>query len=138
MSGLVIHWRARAACPDNRRHDHAGDGAMTTQRTGHWPLSGLRLRVAGKTGPLELRLPDAGDLAELAALAEGGVHDPDVQPFTAAWTDAEPAARALSTLQYHWASWGAWRPAKWDLNLVAVLDGVVVGTQGLVATEFAV
>jgi RimJ/RimL family protein N-acetyltransferase len=67
------------------------------------------------------------------------VHDPDVQPFgPAAWTEVSPGQRALSTLQFHWSEWAGWKPADWSLNLVARLDGVVVGTQGLAGKDFAV
>ena len=100
----------------------------------YWPLPGLRLRA----GPVELRLPDAADLTALAALAEAGVHDPEVQPFAVAWTDVEPAERAIATMRYHWLCWGSWQPSKWTLNLVTALDGVVVGTQGMSAADFAV
>lgn len=100
----------------------------------YWPLPGLRLR----TGRLELKLPDAADLIALAGLAEAGVHDPAVQPFLVPWTDVEPAERAISTMRYHWSCWGSWQPTKWTLNLVTVLDGVVVGTQGMSAANFAV
>jgi RimJ/RimL family protein N-acetyltransferase len=106
--------------------------------TDYWPLARLRLTVEPPVGPLELRLPDAADLVALAALAEAGVHDPQTQPFGFPWTDAAPAVRALSTMQYHWASWGAWSPQRWELNLVAVRDGVVVGTQGISGQDFAV
>jgi len=85
-----------------------------------------------------MRSPDDADLASLAGLAEAGVHDPAVQPFAVAWTDAEPAVRARSVLQYHWRCLGAWSPADWTLNLAVVCDGIVVGTQGLSATDFAV
>lgn len=100
----------------------------------YWPLAGLRVLA----GELELRLPGSADLAALAALAEAGVHDPQVQPFAAAWTDAEPAARARAVLQYQWSQLGAWTPEKWELNLVVALDGAIVGTQGLGARDFAV
>ncbi len=100
---------------------------------GCWPLTGLRLRA----GRLELRLPDATDLAALAELAREGVHDPAVQPFSVPWTDAEPAERALSTMRYHWSCWGSWEPANWTLNLVAVVDGVVAGMIGLSGQNFA-
>ncbi|MEU8544519.1 GNAT family N-acetyltransferase [Streptomyces sp. NPDC048717] len=100
----------------------------------HWPLAGLRLT----TPRLELRLPNLDDLAALAALAAEGVHDPEVQPFTAAWTDVGPEQRARSVLQYHWHRWSAWRPEDWELNLVAVRDGIVVGTQGISARDFSV
>jgi hypothetical protein len=74
------------------------------QRTGHnrghssshWPLTDLRLQ----TPELELRWPSLDDLDALADLAAAGVHDPEVQPFMVAWTDASPEERARSTLQY--------------------------------------
>ncbi|MGH3276023.1 MAG: GNAT family N-acetyltransferase [Streptosporangiaceae bacterium] len=100
----------------------------------HWPLSRLRLR----TPALELRWPTMEDLDALARLAEAGVHDPGVQPFEVPWTDASPAERARSTMQYHWARWGSWRPADWSLDLVVDRDGTVVGTQGLAGRDFTV
>ena len=104
------------------------------QATRYWPLAGLRLLA----GDLELRLPDESDLVALAALAAEGVHDPAVQPFSVEWTDVEPAERARSVLQYHWSCLGAWRPAKWQLNLAVVRDGAIIGTQGIGASDFAV
>ncbi|GAA2239369.1 MULTISPECIES: GNAT family N-acetyltransferase [Kitasatospora] len=100
----------------------------------HWPLAGLRLT----TPRLELRLPSPGELAALASLAAEGVHDPAVQPFTVAWTDVAPEQRAQSVLQYHWRCWGEWRPEDWELNLVVLQDGVVVGTQGISARDFVI
>jgi RimJ/RimL family protein N-acetyltransferase len=111
---------------------------MTSPGAGYWPLPLLRLRPQIAIGSIELRLPDADDLAALAALAEDGVHDPAVQPFGVPWTDEEPEVRALSTMQYHWGSWASWTPRRWELNLVTALDGTVVGMQALSATEFAV
>jgi RimJ/RimL family protein N-acetyltransferase len=102
--------------------------------TPYWPLTGLRLA----TPRLELRWPTLADLDALAGLAAGGVHDPAVQPFMNAWTDADPAERAQRTLQYHWRQWASWQPADWSLNLVAVLDGAVVATQGMEGRDFAV
>lgn len=99
-----------------------------------WPLFQLRLR----TPMLELRLPSDSDLADLASLAAAGVHDPEDQPFAVPWTDAAPADRARSTIQYHWSQRAAWQPGKWSLDLVVVRDGAVVGTQGMSATDFAI
>ncbi|GAB1688536.1 GNAT family N-acetyltransferase [Krasilnikovia sp. M28-CT-15] len=99
----------------------------------HWPLFGLRLR----TPRLELRVPDLDDLAALADRAAEGVHDPETQPFTNAWTDVEPDRRARGTLQWHWSMWGRWTPDEWSLNFVAVADGIVVGTQDVRASRFA-
>src|SRR5258708_6412660 len=74
------------------------DGMTGTQRSSspetaqYWPVAGLRLRLElphGSAGAdLELRPPDDADLTALAGLAEAGIHDPAVQPFAVAWTDA--------------------------------------------------
>jgi RimJ/RimL family protein N-acetyltransferase len=108
------------------------------QPLGYWPLAGLRLRTRGGSGELELRPPGTADLTALASLAEAGVHDPNVQPFSVPWTDVEPGERARSVLQFHWTCLGSWTPEKWDLNLVVVRDGTVVGTQGVGGTDFAI
>lgn len=100
----------------------------------YWPLSGLRLR----TPRLELHWPTLRDLDALAGLAAEGVHDPDLQPFTVAWTDATPAERSRSVLQYHWRQWAAWEPSDWTLDLVVDHGGVIVGTQGLSGRDFAI
>jgi RimJ/RimL family protein N-acetyltransferase len=99
----------------------------------YWPLPGLRLR----TGDLELRLPDADDLVQLAALAEVGVHDEDTAPFLSPWHDAEPFERAGGTMRFHWSRWASWQPSDWELNLVIVRDGTVVATQGMAGKDFA-
>jgi len=99
----------------------------------HWPLFGLRLH----TPRLELRLPGLDDLARLADVAAGGVHDPGRQPFTTPWTDGTPAEAARSTLQWHWATLGRWTPADWTLNLITLAEGRVIGTQALDGKQFA-
>ena len=111
--------------------------------TSYWPIAGLRVRVTvgatdGSASTIELRLPDQEDLSALAALAEAGVHDPALQPFAVEWTDAEPAARAQSVLQYHWRCLGSWSPDEWTLNLVVLRDGAVVGTQGISAKNYRI
>jgi RimJ/RimL family protein N-acetyltransferase len=107
---------------------------MTCMNPDWWPLAGLRLL----TPELELRLASPSDLDALASLAAAGVHDPAVQPFAFAWTDAPPSGRALSTLQYQWTQWGAWKPERWSLDLAVLHEGTVVGTQGMSARDFAV
>jgi RimJ/RimL family protein N-acetyltransferase len=97
-------------------------------------MAGLRLR----TPELELRWPSLGDLDALADLAALGVHDPDVQPFASAWTDAPAADRARGTMQYHWSRWASWKPSDWTMELAVIRDGTVVGTQGIGARDFAV
>jgi hypothetical protein len=100
----------------------------------YWPLTGLRLR----TPDLELRWPALADLDALAGLAAEGVHDPAVQPFAVAWTDAPPAERARSVVQYHWSRWGSWQPSDWSLDLVADRAGTIVGSQQVAGRDFAV
>jgi RimJ/RimL family protein N-acetyltransferase len=99
-----------------------------------WPLHDLRVR----TERLELRLASYDDLVALAGLAYDGIHDPAEMPFGMPWTDATPAERARSTMQWHWRLWGALTRDEWHLPFVVVEDGTVVGTQELFATKFAV
>jgi RimJ/RimL family protein N-acetyltransferase len=99
-----------------------------------WPLAGLRL----ETPRLELRVPSDADLAALAALAERGVHDPQIQPFASPWTDVDPARRGRGTIQHHWRQRSEWTPDKWELGLAVVRDGVVVGVQDVAASDFSV
>jgi RimJ/RimL family protein N-acetyltransferase len=99
-----------------------------------WPLAGLRLT----TPRLELRVPTDQDLTDLADLAAGGIHDPDVQPFLVPWTEATPADRARGTLQYQWSQRARWQPSRWSLDLVVLHEGAVVGTQGISGADFAI
>ncbi|WP_052021747.1 GNAT family N-acetyltransferase [Actinokineospora spheciospongiae] len=96
--------------------------------------AGLHLR----TPRLHLCLPDPEQLTALAHLAAGGVHDPATMPFVVPWTDAPPGQVALAVVQHHWRTLGAWTPRDWSLPLVVVCEGVVVGMQGLSATDLAV
>ena len=99
-----------------------------------WPLYGLRLRSES----IEMRYPTESDLAALAELALDDIHDPATMPFSEPWTDQPPEQRARSVLQWNWRMRGAWAPESWHLALVAVRDGRVVGTQGMLAKSFAV
>ncbi|MER7016106.1 GNAT family N-acetyltransferase [Saccharopolyspora sp. NPDC000359] len=102
--------------------------------TDHFPPAGLRLT----TPRLELRLPTPGELAELASLAAGGVHDPDVMPFSVPWTDHPPEQVARNVLQHHWRVLGSWTPQDWTLDLTAFHGGVVVGQQSISARDLAI
>jgi RimJ/RimL family protein N-acetyltransferase len=99
-----------------------------------WPLSGLRLT----TPRVELRWPSHDDLVALAELARDGIHDPSVMPFSVAWTDAPPAERARSTMQWHWRAWAELTAGSWRLPFVVSEGGRVVGMQELDADKFAV
>ena len=99
-----------------------------------WPLFRLRLR----TGDLELRPPDDDDLAELAELTREPIHDPGLMPFFVPWTDEPEERRVRGALQWHWRSRAEWTPGDWRLELVALRDGRVIGTQGMHAHHFSV
>jgi RimJ/RimL family protein N-acetyltransferase len=100
--------------------------------SGRWPLFDLRL-----TSPrLELRYADDSDLLELAEVAGEGIHPPDVMPFMTPWSDAPPAERARSVLQWNWRGRAVLRPESWSLPFAVVSDGRVVGIQDVVASDF--
>jgi RimJ/RimL family protein N-acetyltransferase len=100
----------------------------------NWPF----FRLSITTPRLILRYPSLEDLDELAERAAEGVHDNGAMPFLFPWTEKPPAERARSTVQYHFTQWGALGPGKWSLDFVVVFDGQVVGTQALLAEDFAV
>ncbi len=99
-----------------------------------WPLRRLVLR----TPRLELRPDDDPGLLELVEEAHHGVHPPDEMPFSHPWTDVDPDELGSRTLQHHWRLRAEVRPAHWSVNLLVRLDGRVIGSQGLEATDFAV
>jgi RimJ/RimL family protein N-acetyltransferase len=99
-----------------------------------WPPAAVVVR----TPRLELRWPSMDDLIALAAVAADGVHPEDRMPFYTPWTRGSAVERARNVLRWNWKGWGEWDPAKWSFGAVAVVDGVVVGTQGMQATDYAV
>lgn len=99
-----------------------------------WPLFGLRLRSGG----LEMRVARDDDLAELAELTREPIHAPDLMPFFEPWTDQPEEQRVRSVLQWQWRARADWAPDNWRLELVAVQDGQVVGTQGVHGRHFSV
>ena len=74
-----------------RCQTRTGRCTIAAMASSHWPLTDLRLQ----TPELELRWPSLNDLDALADLAAAGVHDPEVQPFMVAWTDASPQELSL-------------------------------------------
>jgi RimJ/RimL family protein N-acetyltransferase len=100
----------------------------------HWPLFGLRV----VTPRLELGYPSDDDLARLAAVPAGAIHDPAEMPFAIPWTDAPPQELPRNTLQHYWLGRASWKAQRWDLPLVARYQGEVVGVQALHAEDFPV
>ncbi len=99
-----------------------------------WPLYDLRLR----TERLELFLPDEAELVELCQLARAGIHPPDEMPFAIPWSIKPSPRFEREFIQFHWGTRATWSPADWVLELAVSLDGRLVGSQGLVARDFAV
>lgn len=99
-----------------------------------WPLFDLRLTA----GDLELRLPTDGELDTLCALARAGIHAPDAMPFAVPWSVRPSPAFERGFVQYHWRQRASWSPDAWSLELGVWRGGVLVGAQGVGATDFAV
>jgi RimJ/RimL family protein N-acetyltransferase len=72
----------------------------------------------------------------LAALAAGGIHDPDFMPFNFPWTDAPSPELERNTCQYFWRNRGAWTVDEWNLVMAAVVDGEIVGIQAVEGKNF--
>ena len=99
----------------------------------YWPPFDLEVR----TPRLTLR-PVTDDVAvELAALAARGIHDPGFMPFAMPWTRAESPRLERQALQFYWRCRAELSPAAWNLNFGVVVDGAIVGTSGIVASDFA-
>jgi RimJ/RimL family protein N-acetyltransferase/predicted GNAT family acetyltransferase len=82
------------------------------------PLTRLRLR----TPRLELRVPTRAEARRLFAVAEAGVHAPDVMPFEIPWTDNLDEADFVA---YSTAS------TPDAIRFAAFLDGAPIGVQGV-------
>jgi RimJ/RimL family protein N-acetyltransferase len=100
----------------------------------HWPLFDVEVR----TPRLTLRYADDVALTELATLAAKGIHDPERMPFAVPWTDVDPPELERQAFRFWWGCRAETSPARWSLNLVALVDATVVGTTSLIASEFAV
>ena len=89
-------------------------------------------------GPLELRGLTDDLLLELCDLAERGIHEPDAMPFFFPWTDAPAGRLARNTAAYHWGKRSTFAPDDFCLDLAVLLDGRVIGAQGVAARHFPV
>lgn len=99
-----------------------------------WPLRDLVLR----TPRLELRPDDDEGLRELVEIAYQGVHPPAEMPFAVPWTDADPRYLGRGMLQHFWSQRAQLAPERWSINFLTRVDGRVVGTQELAASDFGV
>ncbi len=110
--------------------DHQRGGAVASL----WPIFNLTLR----TERLVLRPPLDDELAELAAVARRGVHEPGVRPFGNLWTERPEEVWDSGFVQYFWAQRANWRPDAWDLPFAVFLDGRPVGVQQLRGLSFRI
>jgi RimJ/RimL family protein N-acetyltransferase len=97
-----------------------------------WPIAGLVVR----TSRLEVRWPSDDDLVAVADVAADGVHGHDEMPFWLPWTRGSASEIRERVLQWHWLQRGKWAPSSWNWNPVVVVDGQVVGTQGMFAESY--
>ena len=96
------------------------------------PVFALEVR----TSRLTLRFPTDEDLADLAELATLGVHAPDVMPFETPWTQVPTPFQQRNTLQWFWQQRATLQGDSPFITMATVVDGVVVGTQGLVTSSW--
>lgn len=98
----------------------------------HWPLFDIVIR----TPRLELRLPTEELLDDMIDVILDGVHDPVYMPFGMPWTDAPRAELPYRSLQHHWQQLASFSVESWTLNFAVIVDGKVLGTQGISGREF--
>jgi RimJ/RimL family protein N-acetyltransferase len=99
----------------------------------YWPLFDLRI----VTERIEIRLPDDDVLAQLARLAQRGIHDPALMPFLTPWTDAPPAEIGQGVMKWGWRHRATWSANDWTFGGAVFVDDEVVGVQSLMAVDFA-
>jgi RimJ/RimL family protein N-acetyltransferase len=100
--------------------------------SGIWPLYDLVVR----TPRLELRYPDDADLAVLARLPDEGIHEPGRSPFEHAWAEGPSRDRQLQSFRYWRSTQATWSPDAWSIDLAVVVDGEILGSQGMRAEGF--
>jgi RimJ/RimL family protein N-acetyltransferase len=95
-----------------------------------WPVFGLRI----VTPDLLLRPMTEADLAEVAdKLPDDVTLDPSLRRFP---TLSTGAARRTAVHQGYWRSLGTWTTDEWQLPLVVLLAGELIGVQTLEGTRF--
>ena len=98
----------------------------------YFPVFALEVR----TPRLTLRFPDDDDLVCLAELGARGVHSPDTMPFTVPWTRVPSPYQERNTLQFMWQQRLTLQGDVPSLTLVTVVEGEIVGTQGLMTSSW--
>lgn len=98
-----------------------------------FPPFGLVLR----TPRVELRLIRDSELPQLIEAVRSGIHEPGKSPFSVAWSEAPDHELPANTAQFHWGARSRFTPENWDLAFGIWHDGELIGSQSLMAKEFA-
>lgn len=95
-----------------------------------YPAFGVRVEC----GPVTLRPLRERDVPEIAALVADGIHPEDERPFLVPWNlgDYDP----IDTLRFYYQTWAAFSPERWTIMFAVERDGVLVGVQDVMATDF--
>jgi RimJ/RimL family protein N-acetyltransferase len=99
----------------------------------YWPLFDLEVR----TTRLTMRYVDDELAVELAALAAAGIHEPGWMPFGMPWSNATSPDLERNALRFYWGCRAETSPLAWNINFAVIIDDAVVGTSGLMASDFA-
>jgi len=98
----------------------------------HWPLFDLEVQ----TPRLTLRYLDDTLAGGLVAVASRGVHDPTVMPFTVPWTDLPSPQMEQEAMRFYSRTRADIRPDAWNLQFAVIVDGDVIGSCDLMASDF--
>lgn len=84
-----------------------------------------------------MRLPAEDELAQLARVAQLGVHPRDEMPFLIPWTDElDSPSFGEGFVRYHLEARSGWTPEDWRLELGVWRQGSLIGSQGIEAKNF--
>ncbi len=95
-----------------------------------YPAFGVRVEC----GPVVLRPLREADVPAIAELVDGGIHPEEERPFLVPWNlgDYDP----IDTLRFYYQTWASFTPERWTIMLAVERDGVLVGVQDVMATDF--
>jgi len=97
-----------------------------------WPLFDLVVR----TPRLELRSPTDEMCVELAQAATPAMFPDGESYFKHDWLSEPSPARERHSMQFWWRHRAAFTPDDWHLEMAVIVDGHVVGSQGMFAQRF--
>jgi RimJ/RimL family protein N-acetyltransferase len=97
-----------------------------------WPLFDLVVR----TPRLELRPPTDEICVQLAQAASPDIFPDGEDYFQSDWLSEPSPLRGRHSMQFWWGQRASFAPESWHLDMAVVVDGKVVGSQGIGATHF--